>query len=307
LEEDGFRPDFIVGTSAGAIAGAAYACVPEAAELRERAMQSIARGPLLRLEQQFKKLTEPMGHGFGARVRERIRQAKRLLLYNRQAMKHSLLSNRVLRQLAHGMVGDADFADLSLPFYAVACDLTTNQRVVFGAGNVASALMASGAIPGIFEPLLDGESVLVDGCALDVLPCEVARLLGAHVVIAVDIGHPPPKLPPRNAADILKRVSDLRSERLRQDNRHVADVVISPNVASIEWMEVSRSQQAYEAGYAAARHHAEDVRRAIGRARWQSLLQRWLRRNPNQAAAIPIASLPPRPEDEREELLGEEE
>jgi hypothetical protein len=72
-------------------------------------------------------------------------------------------------------------------------------------------------------------------------------------------------------------------------------------------MEVSRSEQAYAAGYAAARHHAEDIRRAIGRTRWQTLAQRWLRRQPHMAADLPIASLPPPPELEPEDALASAE
>jgi NTE family protein len=300
LEEDGFRPDLIVGTSAGAIAGGAYACLPDAAALRERAMDCIARGPLRQLEDQFKQLTDPVEHGFGARVRDRIRQAKRLMLYNRQAMRHALIQDHVLAHLAHGMVGDAQFDQLAIPFCAVACDLAENRRVVFGEGSVASALMASGAIPGVFEPVTDDGHMFVDGCVLDLVPCEVARLLGADFVVAVDIGLAPERVAPRNAADILTRVSDLRGERLRRDNLRLADVVIAPNVAGIDWMEVSKSDQAFAAGRSAVHTHRHKIQQAMSRERWRSLPRRWFRRA-HASARLEIAHIAPRSAEEWEE------
>lgn len=289
LEEGGFRPDFIVGTSAGAIAGGAYAARPVASHLREQAMRLVAHGPLQLLERRFKTLTEPVEHGFGARVRDRIRQAKKLLLYHRQAMKQALVTNRILDHLAQGMVGAVDFADLAIPFYAVACDLVANQRVVLGQGSVAAAVAASGAIPGIFEPVTDDSRVLVDGCVLDVLPCEVARALRADCLVAVDIGHPPELGAPRHAAGIQKRVSDLRSEDLRQRNRALADLLIEPNVAGIEWMEVSQSELAYQAGYAAAHAKLGELDDLLRRVRRQTLLRRLTNRRP--VPKVPIASI----------------
>lgn len=292
LEEGGFRPDFIVGTSAGAIVGGAYAARPDAAALRVRAMRLVAHGPLLHLERSFKTLTEPVEHGFGTRVRERVRQAKQLLLYHRQAMKSALVTNHVLDHLAQGLVGPGSFADLAIPFYAVACDLATNQRVVLGNGSVAAAVAASGAIPGIFEPVIDDGRTLVDGCVLDVLPCEVAQALGADLLIAVDIGQPPSPGAPRHAAGILQRVSEVRSECLRQRNRGLADLLIKPDVTSIEWMEVSRSELAYDAGYLAAKARLGDLQRVANRVRWRSLPRRLVSRD--RAPATPIASIAPR-------------
>ncbi len=289
LEEGGFRPDFIVGTSAGAIVGGAYAARPVASDLRKQAMRLVAHGPLQLLERRFKALTEPVEHGFGARVRDRIRQAKKLLLYHRQAMKQALVTNRILDRLAQGMVGSVDFADLAIPFYAVACDLVANQRVVLGNGSVAAAVAASGAIPGVFEPVPDADRLLVDGCVLDVLPCEVARALGADLLIAVDIGHAPELGAPRHAAGIQKRVADLRSENLRQRNRALADLLIEPNVGGIEWMEVSQSELAYQAGYAAARARLPALEHTLHRVCRQTLFGRLFR--PTPVPTVPITGI----------------
>lgn len=291
FEEGGFRPDFMVGTSAGAIAGGAYAAQPRAADLRERAMRHVAHGPLLRLEQRFKTLTEPVEHGFVAKVRERIRQGKQLFLYHRQAMRPSLVTNRILDHLARNLIGPASFAELDIPFYAVACDLIANRRVVLGIGNVAAAVAASGAIPGVFDPVMDAGRMLVDGCVLDVLPCAVARALGADLVIAVDIGQPPETDAPRHAAGIQQRVSEIRAEHLRQQNRKLAHLLVEPNVAGIRWMEVSRSETAYRAGYAAAKAKLPELHRTIRQIRWRSLPRRLLAK---PRPTIAVASIAPR-------------
>jgi NTE family protein len=222
-----------------------------------------------------------------------------LLLYHRQAMRPALVTNHILDHLAQGLIGPASFADLAIPFYAVACDLVANQRVVIGSGSVAAAVAASGAIPGVFEPILDDGRLLVDGCVLDVLPCEVARLLGAEFLVAVDIGQPPEPGAPRHAAGIQQRVSDLRADCLRHRNRALADVLIEPNVAGIEWMEVSRSEDAYRAGHAAAHAKLSELRHAASKARWRTLPRRLLGKT--QPPGIALADITPRPAEPTEE------
>lgn len=80
-----------------------------------------------------------------------------------------------------------NFDDLPVPFRCIAVDVKTMEEVVFGKGSLPHAMRASMAIPGVFKPLRMGDRMLIDGGALNNLPVDVARSLGADIVIAVDL------------------------------------------------------------------------------------------------------------------------
>ena len=83
-----------------------------------------------------------------------------------------------------------DFDELPIPFRAVSTDITTGEAVVLGSGNLAEAIRASMSVPAVLAPIdIDGR-LLVDGGIAMNLPIEVARQMGAEVIIAVDISAP---------------------------------------------------------------------------------------------------------------------
>jgi len=83
-----------------------------------------------------------------------------------------------------------DFDELPIPFRAVATDITTGEAVVLGSGNLAEAIRASMSVPAVLAPIDIGGRLLVDGGISMNLPIEVARQMGAEVIIAVDISAP---------------------------------------------------------------------------------------------------------------------
>src|SRR6266545_1813319 len=95
----------------------------------------------------------------------------------------------VLRRLtkAHGY---RRFDELPVAYRAVATDLVTGKAVVFSEGELANVMRASMSVPAAIAPAeLDGK-ILVDGGLTDNLPVDVARAMGAEVVIAVNLGTP---------------------------------------------------------------------------------------------------------------------
>ena len=100
-----------------------------------------------------------------------------------------LLSNAALGTFIEQNFPVNRFEDLKIPFAAVACDLETGDEVVFrDSGDLAFAIRASCAIPGVFLPLIDAEGrSLIDGGAISPMPTKAVRKLGAEIVIAVDL------------------------------------------------------------------------------------------------------------------------
>ena len=167
LEQEGIPIDCIAGTSAGSLVGAAYAAGLRGQDLLEQALklrwQDIARFAWSR-------------HGFVSFER----------------LEHRLVDT----------FGDLAFADLDMPYAAVAADLATGEQIVLKQGRLAPAVRASCSVPGIVIPVeIDGR-LLSDGGVVNNLPISVVRELGADVVIAVGLGAPSGELP-RNALQMV--------------------------------------------------------------------------------------------------------
>ena len=82
------------------------------------------------------------------------------------------------------------FDQLPIPFRAVATSLGDGQMVVFDRGLLSAAMRASMAVPGLIAPLKVGDKLLIDGGLVRNLPVDVARAMGADVLIAVNLGTP---------------------------------------------------------------------------------------------------------------------
>ena len=94
----------------------------------------------------------------------------------------------LLARIAAGYPDLETFDQLPTPFRTVAVDLKTGERVVIDRGSLAEAMRATMSLPGIFPPVEIGPRILVDGGALDNVPADVVRDMGAGIVIAVDVG-----------------------------------------------------------------------------------------------------------------------
>jgi len=155
LEENGIRPDVIAGASMGAEVGGAYAAGVSVEEL-EALWRTMHVGRVMRT---LLPTIPWAGWSSGAEV---VRFVRRL-------------------------VGDVQIEDLPLPFAAVATDLSSGLPHPITKGSLATAIRASLSIPGLFTPVwLDGR-LLVDGGVSNPVPVDVARSLGADVVIGVDV------------------------------------------------------------------------------------------------------------------------
>ncbi|MGE0350626.1 patatin-like phospholipase family protein [Hydrogenophaga sp.] len=181
--------DLIVGTSMGAIIGGLYASGMSAEDL-EREIQAVAWGDLFerreprqllsqrRKEEDF-ELSPVLSVGF---------RDGQFILPSGAVSSRSL--EMLLRRYTLSTRHLASFDGLPTPFRAVATDMETGQPVVMDHGDLAAALRASMSVPGVFAPLdVDGR-LLGDGGLVNNLPVDVARRMGADVVIAVDIGTP---------------------------------------------------------------------------------------------------------------------
>lgn len=92
-------------------------------------------------------------------------------------------------QLTWPYHGELDsFDDLPTPFSCVAVDLASGKTVDFHSGSIQDAMRASMSIPGVFSPVRKDSMVYIDGGMKDNFPTDVARKMGADIVVGVDVG-----------------------------------------------------------------------------------------------------------------------
>ncbi len=154
LIAQGIKPDIVCGTSMGSLVGAAYAA-----------------GELERLEEWALSL------GW--------RDVFGLMDFT---LRGGLIRGKKLFEFMRARFGLQDIGDLPMPYGAVATELASGREVWLRQGQVLDAVRASIAIPGVFAPVLRDGELLVDGALVNPVPVSMCRVLGADVVIAIDLG-----------------------------------------------------------------------------------------------------------------------
>jgi NTE family protein len=198
LESEGIHPDFVAGTSAGALIGATYC----------------AGVPLDELSEIFLSMKWP--------TLIKISLKKTLSIFDTQPMEDFIIKR----------IGDLDFKDLKIPFAAISCDLMTGKRIVLDHGPLAPAVRASASVPGLFSPVEIDNRLLVDGGVVDNLPVEQVRTMGAGFVIACDLSYRSElSRPPENLFDVLLIVFNIMQDRGALVSRDECDCYIRPEVS----------------------------------------------------------------------------
>jgi len=200
----------------------------------------------------------------------------------------------LLEALTVPVAGVSDFDQLRLPFRAVATDVETGEKVVLSSGDLGRALRASMAVPGIFTPVTIGDRLLVDGGLVDNLPVDVAREMGADVVIAVDVSSP---LRTREELGTLTGMTSqvvglmIRSNVAPQAAD--ADILIDPDLVGLSSSDFEQWREMLPRGEAAARAAADSLRRyAVSEeayASWRNRVRR-LEPTPERVAGIQVTT-----------------
>jgi len=145
------------------------------------------------------------------------------------------------------------FEEMQIPLGVVATDLTTGESVLFrDKGDVGLPIRASCSYPGLFQPVRDGNRLLVDGAMSMEIPATVCRSLGATKVIAVQLPMQGPAAPPHNMFQVVNRCFQIMQNRMEESWRRYSDLVITPDVRNMQWDSFDCGTQLVEAGEKAA-------------------------------------------------------
>lgn len=160
---------------------------------------------------------------------------------------------RVLRETTGNLGRFDSFDELAIPYRSVATDILELDEVVIGNGYLVDAMMASMSVPGALPPYKLNGHMLVDGGVVNNMPVDVARAMGADVVIAVDISTDYKTEDDFTGlftvADQLSNYLVRRSTQQQVETLQEHDVYIRPNVGQMETVEFDKMPWAFQSGY----------------------------------------------------------
>ena len=177
LEENEIPVNFIAGTSIGALIGGFYA-------------SGIDTGKLQNIVSEVDKILV-------ARI------------FMPRLFASGFINNNKVREFIEGFVGDIKIENMKIPFAAIATDFITGEEVIFNKGLLVDAIMASIAIPAIFQPVLINHQYLIDGGLSNPLPVSLAKRIENNKVLAVNVSPNPKRITKKNKKKKTEELSSI--------------------------------------------------------------------------------------------------
>lgn len=215
LEQHGFRPDLVVGTSAGSLVAALYASGKTPTEL-EAAALSMEEATLT-------DWTLPFAN-------------------------RGMLRGTALAKYVNAQVQGRTIERMAMPLGIVATDLSNGEGVLFRRGDTGTAVRASSAVPGVFQPVEIAGREYVDGGLVAPVPVRYAQQMGAELVLAVDISSPPEGNAATDSFKVLLQTFAIMGQTINRHELAGAQVVVRPSLKGVGSAAFHERQRSMAAG-----------------------------------------------------------
>jgi NTE family protein len=216
LEQEGIVPDFIAGTSVGAVIGAAYSSGVSAKELEEIA--SIVR---------FKDFARYTISRFGLCTNDRM----------------TGFLQRILKVKT--------FEELRIPLAVTATDFVTGEPIVFTKGTLIDPVRASCAYPGVFLPVNVEGRLMVDGLLGHAVPVRPLKNMGADRVAAIFFGAHWVRKSPRHVLEVIGQCFSIAQANMSCLWQAYADLLVEPDVSAYGFDDFQKALGIVQVGYEA--------------------------------------------------------
>lgn len=228
LEEAGFKPDIISGTSAGALVGALYAkgfSINEMFNFSDR----FKLIKVLKLDMPFDGLSSLDG----------------------------------VREALNPLLEGAKFEDLDIKLLTVATDLNNGKEVVFDKGDLIQAVATSACVPGVFNPVKKDDRYLVDGAVVSPAPVNALKERGVEKIISVSLSHLNPKIERLTLTSIMKRAMSISTEELMGLQEENADLVIKVPAHDYSMISNRKKKELFKLGESTARKKLPEIKKLL--------------------------------------------
>lgn len=259
IEEAGIPIDYIAGTSMGAIVGGLYAMGYTTDELDSLVRHS---------DWDFLLSDRPPRKELSPFQRERQERFVLNIPLSKTAKPemsgfvHGRNLGNMLARLTVGFHDSISFDSLQIPFACVATNLANGEEVDMRSGVLATAIRASMAIPGVFTPVVSEGRTLVDGGLSNNFPVDVARRMGADIVIGTTVQRAfSDTMPAAGMQGVVNQLVSISSRRKFEENIRDCDVHIAVNAKGIGTMDFSPAaiDTMFRRGSAEARAHWQEL------------------------------------------------
>lgn len=250
----------IIGASAGALAGAAFAAGVTPDRMRARVIEYA--GSHLARDTKLRSLVTSSENGSASSLVDKVgRLFVQSWLLRSFLMGPSVMGGQFFQESVDFFLPDARIEDLPLPFACVATDVHSGEPVVFDRGPLRKAVLASSAVPGIAPLVNVGGRWLMDGGVACLIPTACARRRGHEKIVAVNVDRDVfSDGIPDQALETYLRAGEIQSYHLARRMLRDADLVIEPDVGEVHWADFMAGELLMERGRAATRPALEQVR-----------------------------------------------
>lgn len=228
LLESDLRPDFISGTSIGAMVGTLFAFGKKPDEIAD-----LAKG------MDWLDITRTTFSRYG------------------------ILSNKAVRQIMIDQIGDVKLEDSPIPLAIIAADVASGDRIVLKNGSAADAVMASTCIPGVFVPVEMGDRLLVDGGIVEQTPTSSLQSMGADYVLGIDLSGAQKLQRPGGIIDVILNAIEIAVSQQTRLHTQQADMVISLDVRQYGRPGEANVTRLVKEGYDAGMKRIDQIRSGI--------------------------------------------
>lgn len=257
LEAAGLKPDFIAGSSVGSMIGALYAGGVPASELEKMA-----------LDGRLKKAYFPIPFEFKASVSIPSYIVRRYFLH-RKVIPAIYSGKSIARFIQQSLPSSEQrIENLPIRYAAIATNMLDTKPFWITKGDLGTAVQASCTVPGLYKPVKTNQRLLVDGGLRANLPTEIAKAVGAPVVVGVRLHSVLEAQKEERFADVVKygeRISSIFMSEIEGKAMDDADVVISPDVEeiSVSGFRSDHIARAIEEGQNAAKKAIPKIRELL--------------------------------------------
>ena len=258
LERENIKIDYITGTSIGALVGTLYSIGYSVDEI-EKFLDDINVSSFLE--------TVTDNTNLSLEKKESLKKYSAYLSFDNElnfsfpkGLKGTGEEYLILKKVLGKYEYMDSFDNFPIPLRIVATNLNTGETKAFSKGDVAKTLIASMAIPSIFEPMkIDGE-IYVDGLVTRNLPVEEAYEMGADIVIASDIGAPVVEKDDYNILSVMSQANTIQASNITKVSREKASILISPDIKDISAIASSKKEELMKLGKVAAEKEIDKIR-----------------------------------------------
>lgn len=266
--------DYLAGTSMGGLVGGCY-CTGMTPDEMHALIKSIDWNDALRSGPAYEALSfrrKEDARDVQSRLNVGLRQGVTPPLGLTPAAPIGLLLSRI--SLPYSEI--RDFDELPTPFRCMSVDMDKGESIVLKDGSLATALRATMAVPGVFTPVERNGRLLTDGGALNNIPTEAVKQMGADIIIAVDLSSSFLDQKQKGSLfDVVNRTMDVMLYANERRSLRLADVILMPDLDQLSGTDFARVDDFVEQGYKAAEAKAKILERfALSDAEWQTYTAR---------------------------------